>query len=141
MSALTEQAFVELGNIGAIPVNTSQADVKWERARGLVEAAAMRVRQYIGLDDAAILGLSDDLQGCLAVVIAEIASVRLQFSAAPSTEGYTAEGYFASMILQPRFRRELDDLFRPLNGGSISIVLERDEDSSFFRPYDDFLTL
>lgn len=140
MSATTELAFDRLSAVGAIPVNTSQSDAKWERARLLIDMAYEQVLAYLGLSGDDVDDLSDQLRGVIATVLAEMASSRLQYNAAPSTDGYIPEGLMSS-LMAPRHKRALDNAFRPLNGGTISIVMERDEDSSWFRPFDPDLVL
>jgi hypothetical protein len=134
VSATTELAFDRLNAVGAIPVNTSPADPKWERARLLIDMAYEQVLSYLNLTEATVAELSDQLRGVIATVLAEMASSRLQYNAAPSTEGYIPEGLMSS-LMAPRHKRALDAAFRQANGGSISIVVERDESSSWLSPY------
>lgn len=133
MSALTDAAFEHCQLIGAVPVDLSTNDARWTRAQGLVAAAAARARNHIRLTDAEILALSEDIRSSLAAVIGEMAAVRLQFNAAPSTDGNSQEGFYASSLLQPRFKRDLDDLFRP-HSRAFTIVPSNEPSSC--RPYD-----
>lgn len=141
MSATTDLAFERLSAVGAIPVNTSPSDAKWERARQLIDMAYEQVIAYLAQYDvttaAAVDALSANLRGVIATVLAEMAASRLQYNAAPSTEGYIPEGLMSS-LMAPRHKRALDMAFRGVAGdpASVSIVVTRDEDSSWLRPYD-----
>lgn len=135
MSATTLLAMQRLEALGANALYTSLNDPRRARAEMLVDMAAEQVLAYINLDDDGIAALTVQLQGIVATAVAEAASSRLQYPAAPSSDGFIMPDGMVSIMLPRRVKRLLDDHFRPANAGSISLVVERDEDSSYFRPF------
>jgi hypothetical protein len=133
MANVTELAFDRLAAVGAIPVGTSQQDPRWERARTLIDMAYEQALSYLSKTDDDIAELSEQLRGVVATVLAEMAASRLQYNAAPSTDAYIPEGLMTS-LMAPRHKRALDAAFRPTSGAA-SLVVSRDEQSSWLSPY------
>lgn len=120
----------DLSAIGAIPETVLGDTPLARRATRLLEIAQAQVLLYIGETEDTILALDDDnTRLSLIAIIAEVASSRLQYNAAPSTDGYVLPEGLVSSLLQRRHYRALNRMFA--SGASTSITIERDDNSSF----------
>lgn len=135
MSATTDLALYRLGAVGAIPVNLPVSDPRYERAVALVEMAAEQVLAHINMTDSAVALLSSQLRGVIATAVAETASARLQRPAAPSTDEYVLPDGMVSAIMPARVIRMLNRYFSPLGNAPTSMVVLRDEATSYLRPF------
>jgi hypothetical protein len=130
----------DLAALGAITFDADPTTVVSRRATWLLDRASEQVCAYLGTTEALIAADAVTWTavkvGVLRAVATEAAASRLQGSAVSPTEGSYPEAYM-SALLQPRHYRTLDKLIGSTNDFT-SVVVERDESSSFFRPYDPF---
>jgi len=129
----------DLAALGVVNYNEDPTGTLGRKAQWLLDRISEQVHSYIGSTDVLIAANADGLWtsvrvGVLSAVVTEAAASRLQ-AAPQSFDGSVMPEAMMSALLQPRHYRALDKLIGSANS-SMSMVVERDEDLSFFRTYD-----
>lgn len=129
--------WADLQAIGAVPANEQEYGPKWDRAKRLLELASAQVVAYLRYDveDDVTDALSAAQLTALSAVVAEIAAQRLNSSAAPSSPVYDDGAGWASAMMNRRHKRAIDEIVGEAGRRSMSVVVARDIDSSFFGSY------
>lgn len=129
----------DLAALGAINYSQDVTSVIGRRGLWLIARASEQVVEYLGTTETAIAADTDTWTaqklGILRAVITEAAASRLQMSTASPDNGVYPETYVTA-LLQPRHYRALDKLLGRAGTSSWSFAADRDENTSFLRPFD-----
>lgn len=128
----------DLAALGVVNYDEPAAGILGRKAQWLLDRTSEQVLAYIGTTDALIAANVDGLWttvrlGVLRAVVTEAAASRLQ-AAPQSFDGALMPEALMSALLQPRHYRALDKLIGSANS-AMSLIVARDEASSFFSPF------
>ncbi len=107
-------SLTDLVALGALPVNDPSTSALSIRGTRLLALASAQVAGYLGAPESTILSTewTDTERTIIAAVVAEVASSRINVSAAASTDPYGDQYGYSSVLLNRRHYQTLDQVLR-----------------------------